>query len=617
MKFHLKYFFIICLTGTLSSVQFVAFAQQDTTNAKQNEKKVPVNSFFSKVVKPFKKDTVEVDASNVLKTNEAAFIPYKGKIIRNIIVERVPFGISIGDTTRRLMNSLTNMANYLHHLTKNSVVEKNLFFHKGDSLRPFLMADNESYLRRLLYIQDASIVVLPAFANADSIDVFVEVKDVFSLGGAIGSLGLEQTNVQLREDNFAGTGNAAIAYALYQNKRKNDFGLGGEYTSRNIGGSFIDGTIGYQSFYSGIQGQKEDNNYYINFTKPLVNRYMYWTYELNAAYHATRNMYSTDSVYLSDLRYRYNNLEGWVGYNINAKDFTDQEESNKLRKLIGVRYVHQRFLEVPTIYKTQYNWQYAQLSGVLATFTLYRQNFYKTKYIYGFGRNEDIPEGLLLSITSGYTQKQNLKRPFIGFNYQRYRFNTENNYLSYTIRAEGYLNQKEIQDINLLASIFYFDHLKMLGTKWKQRFFLNIDAAQQINTVLNQPLFANSQFGLPEYGNENIGNERVGGTLRTTVKAESEFFSPWSLFAFKFAPFVFSNIGVFTPYNYDPKFLSSIGGGIRTRNESLVFGTIELRWYYFPEKNFHNERVGFSISTNIIFKYNTQFVTKPDFIQIN
>jgi hypothetical protein len=87
--------------------------------------------------------------------------------------------------------------------------------------------------------------------------------------------------------------------------------------------------------------------------------------------------------------------------------------------------------------------------------------------------------------------------------------------------------------------------------------------------------------------------------------------------AFRFAPFVFGNLSVFSPYKYHSKVLSALGGGIRTRNESLVFGTIELKAYYFPEKNFHNERFRFSLSTNVIFKYNTQFVKKPDFIQIN
>ena len=168
-----------------------------------------------------------------------------------------------------------------------------------------------------------------------------------------------------------------------------------------------------------------------------------------------------------------------------------------------------------------------------------------------------------------------------------------------------------------MGSLFYFDHLKSLSSKWKQRFFLNFGLAQQVNTVFNQPLFANSQFGLPEYGNEILNNERVGGTLRSTAKVESVFFSPWSVVAFRFAPFVFSNVSVFSPYKYQTKVLSSVGGGIRTRNESFVFGTIELKAYYFPEKNFYNERFRFSLSTNVIFKYNTQFVKKPDFIQIN
>jgi hypothetical protein len=122
---------------------------------------------------------------------------------------------------------------------------------------------------------------------------------------------------------------------------------------------------------------------------------------------------------------------------------------------------------------------------------------------------------------------------------------------------------------------------------------------------------------LPEYGNEVLSNERVGGTLRSTAKVESEFFSPWSVVAFRFAPFVFSNVSVFSPYDYQTKVLSSVGGGIRTRNESFVFGTIELKGYYFPQKNFYNERFRFSLSTNVIFKYNTQFLKKPDFIQIN
>lgn len=593
-------------------------AQVDTTITKENDQiENHQKTFMGKMISNLKRDTSEVDLTNQIKRNEEAFSKYDGLIIRNILIERYPFGFTIGDTSKGFSNSLTKMANYLHHLTKIRAIRNNLFFKKGQKLKPFLMADNERYLRQLLYLRDAEIKAVPVAPDSDSIDVVVEVKDVFSLGGAINSLGIKQSNIQFREDNFAGTGNAAIVDALYDDNRKNNFAFGGEYNIRNIGGSFIGGRLGYQSSSPTFSGPKEDNNYYLNLVKPLVNRYMKWTYEFDANYHSTRNLYSSDSIYYSDIRYRYHNIESWLGYNINWKDFTSQEESQKLRKLVGVRVIDEEFQDVPGIYKSNYNWQYANLYATLATLTFYRQNFYKTKFIYGFGRNEDIPVGLLISFTTGYTVKQNVSRPFWGFNFQHYSFNKKQNYLSYTIRAEGFLNHKSIEDINLLGSVFYFDHLKPIGTKWRQRFFLNFDLAQQVNTVLNEPLFANSQFGLPEYGNYRVNNQPVGGALRTTIKAESVFFSPWSLVAFKFAPFVFSNVSVFSPYLSNSRLLTSIGGGIRTRNESFIFGTIELKGFYFPQGNFSNKKFDFELSTNLIFKYNTQFIRKPDFIQVN
>jgi hypothetical protein len=597
------------LTGILFSIRFSLLDQSDTMPGKTSKNG---QTLFGKVINNFKKDTTEVDITNILKRNDEAYKKYEGLIIRDIIIKRVPFGIPFSDTSKKLVNTLTKVANDLHHLTKTQVIRNNLFFKRNDIIQPYLMADNERFLRQLPYLLDAGFIVVPISPGSDSADVIVMVKDVFSLGGAIGSLGLQQSQVEIREDNFAGSGNAAVLFGLYDAKRKDNFAFGGEYLRRNIGGSFIDGNIGYQSFYNSFPGPKNENFYYLNLMKPLVNRYMKWSYELDASYHSTRNTYVSDSLYHSDFRYRFYNLEAWAGYNINAKDFTTQEETNKLRKLVGLRFVNTKFQEVPLKYSSLYNWQYADVTGLLATLTFYRQNFYKTQYIYGFGRNEDIPEGLVLSFTSGYTIKQNQSRPFLGFNYERYQYNKKNNYMGYTLRAEGYLNKKSIEDINLLVAVNYFDHLKAMGNKWKQRFFLNLDIAQQINTVLNEPLFINSKFGLPEYG-----NNLTGGTLRATAKAESVFFSPWSLAAFRFAPFVFSNASVFSPYASKTKIYTAVGGGIRTRNESFVFGTIEIKGFYFPQKNFHQSHFSLELSTNVIFKYTSQFVKKPDFIEIN
>ena len=47
--------------------------------------------------------------------------------------------------------------------------------------------------------------------------------------------------------------------------------------------------------------------------------------------------------------------------------------------------------------------------------------------------------------------KIGFKQALIGFNYRCSSFNKRNNYLSYTFRAEGYLRNKNVEDINLLG----------------------------------------------------------------------------------------------------------------------------------------------------------------------
>ncbi len=550
-------------------------------------------------------------AEDEVKRTDREFLPFRGFTIRRINIVRLPFGTSLDDTSHRSKTTLTNIANKLHHLTRKSVIEKNLFFKARDTINPYLLADNERFLRGLSYIShaDFKISLVP---NTDSADVTVFVKDVFSLGGDIGSLGLKKTDIEAREDNISGSGNAAILYGLYDANRKNDFAFGGELIKRNIGGSFMDQTLGYQSYYTSLKTPHQENYYYFNLKKPLLNRFMSVTYELDASYHSTSNKYNNDSVYLSDFRYRYYQFEGWLGYNINARGYRYINNPTRLRYLSGVRVITRKFGKIPTLYKTNYNWQFADLTAILASFTIYRQNFFKTQYIYGFGRYEDIPEGMEFSATAGQTIRADQSRPYINLSYDQYGFIKRNNYLHFTLKTEGYFAVKKLEDINMLASIDYFSSLKSLGAKWKQRLFLNFSATGQINPVLNEPLFLNSKYAMPEYG-----NDPRGGDLRITAKGESVFFSPWWLAAFRFAPIVSANLTAFKPYLDKTQLYSSIGAGIRARNESLIFGTIEIKGVYFPGGNYYHESFGIDLSTNIIFKYNTQFLKKPDFIQIN
>jgi hypothetical protein len=60
-----------------------------------------------------------------------------------------------------------------------------------------------------------------------------------------------------------------------------------------------------------------------------------------------------------------------------------------------------------------------------------------------------------------------------------------------------------------------------------------------------------------------------------------------------------------------------LGAGLRTRNENFVFGTIELRFIYFPRTVPGNNAFKITITTNLNFRFNSTYVTEPDIVQSN
>src|SRR5262249_21111697 len=147
--------------------------------------------------------------------------------------------------------------------------------------------------------------------------------------------------------------------------------------------------------------------------------------------------------------------------------------------------------------------------------TIFRQDFYKAKNVYGFGRNEDIPEGADLSLTFGWTKKSGVSRPYLGIDLQRYFFTARESYFNYTLKADGYLHQKKLEDINVLFNVNYFSRLLRLGNTWKQRTFVAAGIAHQVRKILDEPLYLQSDFGVREWRSDSL----IAGETRLTLKA--------------------------------------------------------------------------------------------------
>ncbi|WP_276503287.1 hypothetical protein [Terrimonas pollutisoli] len=596
-------------------ISIVSFGQIDSTKPHSLDSLIRrQKGIIGQLAKNLLTDTFEIDPG--LLRNDIPFQRYKDRVIRNIRIQVLPFGVPIADTTQKTekeLRGIKKLANKLHRQSRDYVIRNNLFFSENEKLSPYVMGDNEKHLRDLPFLQDAKIRVVPVRGSRDSVDIIVLSKDVLSIGGSFRLHNAESLSLRAKEDNFFGWGDRFQLESLFDMKRKEKFGQGFEYIKRNIYGTFVDGSVGFLNFNKSFSnGEREEEIAYVRFARPLVNRYMKWTYGSEMEMHETKNYYNTDSLYDSDFKYKYRLMDAWVGYNLDAGY---RKDNDRWRRLIGLRVVNKDFPVKPLKYANEYYYSYADLQAVLGSFSFFNQNFYKTRYIYGFGRNEDVPEGIEASFTGGYTKKNGRERPFAGVSFTRYYFNPSLHYFNYNLRAGTFFYKDKFEDIDLLAGLDYISRLHYMKGKWKQRFFFSISATRQINSLLSEPLRLESEFGLPDFKNNN-----ESGNTRFSFKGETVFYSPWSLLLFRFAPFAFGNVSYLnlkTENVSDPKLYSSIGGGVRIRNESLIFGTTEFRGMYFPRKNFRNESWRIEVNTSIRFKYNQEFIKRPEFVRVN
>ncbi len=555
---------------------------------------------------------------------ENQFLQFKGKIIRSVQLIRIGFECTIYDTCDIKNNFGIRMANAFHKNSREKVIRHNLFFREGERLYPYLVADNERYLRDLSYIQDARIVVGFAENSKDSVDVVVLTKDIFSLGGKAKIDTKTKGRIELQDENTGGSATRIFLSGLYDEARHPNKGFNAEITRRNIGGSFIDWTTGFNTFAPSFSsGKREETNFFTRLDKPLVTPYIPSTGSLEGGYYGTRNAFVSDSLYKSDYRYSYSKIDGWFGYSLDSKRKLYANKEIRVHKFIALRGFDQHFYEMPGKFKDSFDYRFTNTTGVLASINVFKQSFYKTNFIYGFGRNEDVPEGFSASLitgfavkkNSGYFIKNNIKRPYTGVDFNLTNFKHQGFYSNFTFRAGTFFNKHRFEDMDLLFNIDHFTRLKKLNSKWYQRTFISTGIAAQVNPVFNTPLLINNNYGLPYFNPDGINSD-----LRATMRLESVYYNTAKILGFKLAPFVFTDFSVLKPTKANlnkSELFSAFGGGIRTRNENLVFGTIELKGYYFPRTNGDMKGWKIEVSSNLRFKYISTFIRRPDFVNGN
>jgi hypothetical protein len=207
------------------------------------------------------------------------------------------------------------------------------------------------------------------------------------------------------------------------------------------------------------------------------------------------------------------------------------------------------------------------------------QKYTKTNLIYSYGRTEDIPYGALFKITTGREFNEFKVRTYIG---GEASFGKSVKALGYFYTSAGlstYVNKNQTEQGLLSLGMNYFSNLINLGNS-KIRNFLYFQYTRGFGRYTNEFL----KF-ITNNGFSGFKNDSINGTQRLTVSLESVLFSPINLYGFRFAFFGFTDLAFLCGTNEElgrGYALSSIGLGIRIRNENMVFNTLQVRIGYFP-----------------------------------
>lgn len=542
---------------------------------------------------------------------EEAFKPYEGKIVRQITLIKLDFNHQLLDTTTQIGSTVTRLATNLHATTKDWVLYNHLFVRRGKPLNAYQVADNERFLRTLSFIQDVRILPAPVGAageESDSVDLVVVSKDVFSLGGDIPFAEFQRFGLRGFDANFLGMGQRLQATILYDLNRQPRTGFDLSLSRSSIGGTFINGGAGVTTINSGrSDGNEEESAAFIRLDKPLISPSDRFAGGLELSVNRSDNVFrQPDSLFYD---YRYNVMDMWGGVNFSfGREAYQTNRNRRQRVFVGLRYLQNKFTLPPAQVGMQLDPIYNDRQGVLASVTLFRLNYYRTNYFYGFGLTEDLPKGHKFTATAGWYRWNHLDRPYVGVDFLRYSSTRSGEYFQTFMRAGSFLGKGGPEDAGLLVGSTAYSRLYEPGrNKYRQR--ISGSYTLLYNGLLNTPLRINNAYGLPGYSADS-----VLGQSRLSLWSESIMFIDRKYFGFKAAPFVFGGVSLISPgreiWQKSDAF-TGIGAGLRVRNENLIFGTVEARFTWFPRVVRGISPFYVDLAANLRFRYRATYVQAP------
>lgn len=588
MKKTLLFLLVLCLGSQLYGQQKKAV--QDSTDIYKKLKTYSEQKKYTKLLhKWFFRPTKQQDNNDNTEgdAKEPNYERFEGKIIRKIIIEtKDPFGFSMTDSTRTPRNWLERAGNSVHIKSKRLAIYNFLLLKENKPLDTFLIAESARLLRKQSYIREVKIS--PRFVSSaqDSVDVVVTALDSWSLIPK-GSYSKSKTSIGFRERNIFGTGHEmGFKYSRRHDDGNNAYDA--SYTVPNFKNTFVSASVKYTSDFD--EYYKKSISVDRAFYSPLTR----WAGGVFLEERFLGRFFPDDSIVLINQNLRYFTQDYWAGHSFPLlKGNSEEERSTNL--FVSGRALNVDYNEAPKVAYDSINYFSDERFYFASTGVTTRQ-FVKDSYIFRDGITEDVPIGMVYSITGGVQSKNETNRMYLGAqifygNYFKWGF------LSTNFELGSFFNASKTEQTAYSFNITYFSNLLHLTGEWKMRQFIKPQVLIGVNrqNSVGDRLTLNDDPGfVGVYDTANIGENgsiegfesTALGTRKYVLALQTQFYSPLEVLGFRLNPFVNVTMGLLTggenSFGTD-KLYSSIGVGCIVRNDYLVFDSFQFSLTFYPQ----------------------------------
>lgn len=494
---------------------------------------------------------------------------YVGKVIRDIeITVYDPFGHSVNDTLVREVTNLQRMGNRAHITTRTGVVRNLLMFRKNEKVDILKITESERILRQIGYVNDARIY-LSETGSKDSVNVRVIVQDRWSWDVSAELLGPLDGEIALRDQNLAGLGHQ-FQQSYYHDFSDNTYESQSRYNLTNISHTYISSSLWYTN-------RTDLQQLGLTFDRPFYSPLAKWAGGISGVKTWTVYKFLTPDTVLLKPPLEHFVSDYWIGRSFNTRKSNTID--NRSRNItVAVRYYNITYQKHPS-FEIDTNKVFVNTNLYIGSLGYSVRKFYKDRYIYRFGANEDVPEGWLVQGLYGVQDKDEYKlRYYLGFEASAGK-HVQIGYVSASYTYGTFFNRDVRKNATMNIGLSYFSDLINIG-RWSIRQFVNYKLVYGINKFPGETIILNSSemYGLPRGPDQK-------GTRKMILNFQTVMYTPYNLVGFRFAPVLLIGLGMLEPDSPDffkTPIYQSYATGILIRNENLLASSLQITVGFYP-----------------------------------